>query len=63
MERMLNQQEGLAPPDPAAAPPAAPAQPGTAPDAGAVPDPEPAAEAPAVSDEDMLKQLQQGPAK
>jgi GntP family gluconate:H+ symporter len=63
MERMLNQQEQLSVPDPAAAPAAAPAQPGTAPDAGAVPDPEPAAEAPAVSDEDMLKQLQQGPAK
>ena len=64
MERMLNQQEGLAAPDPAAAP-AAPAQPqpGSAPAAGPVPVPEPAPEAPAVSDEDLLKQLQQGPAK
>ena len=64
MERMLNQQEKLAVPDPAAGP-AAPAQPqpGSTPDAGAVPVPEPAAEAPAVSDEDLLKQLQQGPAK
>jgi GntP family gluconate:H+ symporter len=69
MERMLNQQEQLAVPDPAAAPPAAPSQPGTAPEAGTapgagpVPVPEPAAEAPAVSDEELLKQLQQGPAK
>ncbi|HEY0885624.1 MAG TPA: TRAP transporter large permease subunit [Ramlibacter sp.] len=64
MERMLNQQEKLAVPDPAAGP-AAPAQPqsGTAPDASGVPVPEPAAEGPAVSDEDLLKQLQQGPAK
>ena len=64
MERMLNQQEKLAIPDPAAAPagPAQP-QPGGAPDASGVPAPEPATEAPAVSDEDLLKQLQQGPAK
>jgi TRAP-type mannitol/chloroaromatic compound transport system permease large subunit len=64
MERMLNQQEKLAVPDPAAGP-AAPAQPpsGAAPGASPVPVPEPAAEAPAVSDEDLLKQLQQGPAK
>ena len=63
MERMLNQQEQLAVPDPAAALPAAPAQPGTAPEAAPAPVPEPAAEAPAVSDEELLKQLQQGPAK
>ncbi|MHB1125135.1 MAG: TRAP transporter large permease [Ramlibacter sp.] len=61
MERMLNQQEKLAVPDPAAAP--AQPQPDSASEAGGVPVPEPAAEAPAVSDEELLKQLQQGPAK
>ncbi len=64
MEQMLNQQEKLAVPDPGAAPGAIALPPaGGAPAAGAVPAPEPAGEAPAVSDEDLLKQLQQGTAK
>jgi len=60
MEKMLDQQDRMTPEN-APAPDAQPAP--SAPEAGAMPVPEPTPAGPAVSDEDLLKQLQQGPEK